>query len=50
MNRLNLIEELNQLLLQDMPWYREQAEAFGHDETSQRRLLRSLMNVREPAP
>ena len=30
--------------------YRDQAQGFGPDEVSQRRLLRSLMNLRNPAP
>ena len=33
-----------------MPQYREQAERFPADDASQRRLLRSLMNVRPPMP
>lgn len=48
MNRLETIERLIDMLLQDMPQYREQAAAFPSDQASQRRLLRSLMNVREP--
>lgn len=48
MDRLQLVERLVELLLQDMPAYREQAEMFPHDAVSQRRLLRSLMNVRIP--
>lgn len=48
--RLNVIQQLNQLLLEDMPQYRDQAERFEVDITSQRRLLRSLMNVRPPKP
>lgn len=48
MDRLQLVERLVELLLQDMPAYRGQAEMFPHDAASQRRLLRSLMNVRTP--
>ena len=33
-----------------MPQYRAQAASFPADDTSQRRLLRSLMNVRPPLP
>ena len=33
-----------------MPEYKEQAQSFPHEETAQRRLLRSLMNVRPPMP
>ena len=37
-------------LLAEMPEYRKQAEAFLPDDAAQRRLLRSLMNVRPPMP
>lgn len=33
-----------------MPEYRAQAEAFPQEASAQRRLLRSLMNVRPPRP
>lgn len=49
MDRFEKIRKLNELLLQDMPQYREQA-AFPMERTAQRRLLRSLMNVRPPKP
>ena len=49
MNRREQLQYLNQILLTEMPQYREQAEAFPSDDISQRRLLRSLMNVRPPA-
>ena len=42
------IRILNSLLLEEMPEYRQQAERFAEDMESQRRLLRSLMNVRYP--
>ena len=48
MNRIQQIQYLIQVLLQEMPVYQEQARAFPQDELSQRRLLRSLMNVRPP--
>lgn len=48
--RLSLITALNAQLLADMPAYRELAEGFPEDEASQRRLLRSLMNLRPPMP
>lgn len=48
MNRLETIQTCNRLLLDDMPQYRQQAQAFPNDEPNQRRLLRSLMNVRAP--
>lgn len=37
-------------LLEEMPEYRGQAAQFSADCPSQRRLLRSLMNVRPPVP
>ena len=33
-----------------MPEYKKQAQLFSCEETAQRRLLRSLMNVRPPMP
>lgn len=48
MNRMERISYLNQLLLEEMPEFRGQAAAFPEEQTSQRRLLRSLMNVRSP--
>ena len=50
MTRLEQIRTLNTVLLKEMPEYREQAEQFPADNASQRRLLRSLMNVRPPMP
>lgn len=50
MNRTQQIQYLIQVLLKEMPAYREQAEVSPQDELSQRRLLRSLMNVRPPIP
>src|SRR5574344_2158080 len=44
------IEFLIQHLLDDMPEYRLEAQSFPKDAASQRRLLRSLMNVRPPLP
>lgn len=38
------------MLLAEMPEYREQAQTFPCEETAQRQLLRSLMNVRPPMP
>jgi O-acetyl-ADP-ribose deacetylase (regulator of RNase III) len=46
--RLKKIEYLNKMLLRDLPQYEESAMQFPHDVPSQRRLLRSLMNVRPP--
>lgn len=50
MERTEQIRILNQLLLDEMPEYRAQAARFPKEETAQRRLLRSLMNVRAPMP
>lgn len=50
MTRLEQIRTLNTILLKEMPQYREQAERFPADDASQRRLLRSMMNVRPPMP
>ena len=50
MNRTQQIQYLIHVLLNEMPSYQEQARAFPQDELSQRRLLRSLMNVRPPVP
>ena len=50
MNRSEQLKYLNQVLLSEMPQYREQAEAFPGDEASRRRILRALMNVRPPLP
>lgn len=48
MTRLEELKAMNELLLEDQPEYREEAKSFGNDEYSQRRLMRSLMNVRPP--
>lgn len=50
MDRLQQIEQLNAYLLKDMPQYQEQADQFPHTCGDQRRLLRSLMNLRPPIP
>lgn len=50
MNRLEQIQYLIEVLLKEMPAYRAQAKVFSGEEQSQRRLLRSLMNVRPPFP
>ena len=50
MTRQETIHWLNQYLLDEMPEYRPQAARFPQDEAVQRRLLRSLMNVRPPMP
>lgn len=50
MTRIEQIMRLNQMLLDEMPQYREQAVKFPKEETQQRRLLRSLMNLRPPMP
>lgn len=50
MSYLEQICYLNDALLEEMPQYREQAQQFPQDAVAQRRLLRSLMNVRPPMP
>lgn len=50
MKRQEQVQKLNQILLEKMPEYQSQAEGFPQDSTSQRRLLRSLMNVRPAMP
>ena len=50
MNRREQLAFLIGALLEEMPEYREQAGQFPPDDTNQRRLLRSLMNVRPPMP
>ncbi len=50
MNRFQKIQKLNRLLLSEMPEYQTQAERFPQEEAAQRRLLRSLMNIRPPMP
>lgn len=50
MNHLTAICTLNTMLLTEMPEYRPLARKFPLDAVSQRRLLRSLMNVRPPMP
>ncbi len=50
MDRLSQILRLNAILLNEMPEYLPQAQKFPPDADSQRRLLRSLMNVRPPMP
>ncbi|MBP2656293.1 MAG: protein-ADP-ribose hydrolase [Firmicutes bacterium] len=48
MQRRKMISCLNETLLKELPQYKEQAQAFIGDIDSERRLLRSLMNVRSP--
>ena len=50
MIRLEQIQALNETLLTEMPACRSQAASFPQDQAAQRRLLRSLMNVRPPIP
>ena len=48
MNRMETLQYLNQILLNESPEYRAQAGRFPNGAAAQRRLLRSLMNVRPP--
>ena len=50
MERMERLQQLNRILLEEMPGYRAQAARFPQEEAAQRRLLRSLMNVRPPMP
>lgn len=50
MTRQEIIHQLNGRLLDEMPEYRPQAAQSPQDESGQRRLLRSLMNLRPPMP
>ncbi len=50
MTRIEQIQALNKMLLAELPKYRSQAAQFPNEETAQRRLLRSLMNVRPSMP
>ena len=46
MTRLERLFFLNEILLSEMPYYRADADTFPKTARAQRRLLRSLMNVR----
>lgn len=48
MDRLEQIQFLNDILLEEMPRYRQEAERIPREPESRRYLLRCLMNVREP--
>ena len=48
MNRLQTIQAINAMLLDDAPEYRQEATSFPQNAEYQRRLMRSLMNVRYP--
>lgn len=50
MKYMERICRLNAMLLEEMPEYQDQAARFPKEEAAQRRLLRSLMNVRPPMP
>lgn len=50
MKREEQIQQLNRLLLAELPQYRGQAKQFPPDAASQRSLLRGLMNLRPPMP
>lgn len=50
MERIQQLQTLNEMLLAEMPEYKEQSQSFPYEETAQRQLLRSLMNIRPPMP
>ncbi len=45
---LEKLLRLNSILLEEMPEYKTQGEGFPKDIVNQKRLLRSLMNIRPP--
>lgn len=50
MEKTELVLKLNAMLLNEMPQYQAFAADFSGNAVSQRRLLRSLMNLRPPMP
>lgn len=48
MDRLEIINKLNTILLNEMPQYKVNLSEFQNNIGEQRRLLRSLMNLRPP--
>ena len=50
MDRMEQLQFLNRALLAEMPEYAPQAAQIPGEEGAQRRLLRSLMNLRSPKP
>lgn len=50
MERLEQVRRLNAMLLEEMKEYGPRAARFPQELTTQRRLLRSLMNLRPPMP
>ena len=50
MNTLDQLLELNDILLDEMPQYRQQALLFGKDRQNQWNLFRSLVNIRPAMP
>lgn len=49
-SRRETIRRMNEMLLKELPQYKEQAKTFLGDSDSERRFLRSMMNVRPPMP
>lgn len=50
MERLEQVRQLNAMLLEEMKEYSPREAQFPQEMTAQRRLLRSLMNLRPPMP
>lgn len=48
MEKLVILKKLNNMLLEEMPKYKNFASQFSNEIYSQRELFRSLMNVRHP--
>lgn len=50
MSKLEKLQKLNRTLLEERRGLQAQADQFPMEEAAQRRLLRSLMNTRQPIP
>jgi O-acetyl-ADP-ribose deacetylase (regulator of RNase III) len=50
LGRFEMVRKLIDMLLEEMPHYRQESNGVPPDFVSQRRLFRSLMNVRPPLP
>ncbi|MCR4694531.1 MAG: protein-ADP-ribose hydrolase [Pseudobutyrivibrio sp.] len=50
MDKIEKLQKINKLLLDDQPEYMDEAKKFAQDMSGQRRLMRSLMNLRRPGP
>lgn len=48
MSQLDELLSINKMLVEDQPQYRRDSGSFPKDVVNQRKLMRSLMNVRYP--